>query len=65
MDMVFFMLTDIVKESTALLYAGEDVEALLEVSYGHVGSDNSIELAGVVSRKKQLVPALIRALEQI
>ncbi len=64
-DMVFFMLTDIVKESTTLLYAGEDVESLLEVSYGHGGADNSIELAGVVSRKKQLVPALIRAVEQM
>ena len=64
-DMVFFMLTDIVKESTTLLYAGEDVESLLEVSYGHGGADNSIELAGVVSRKKQLVPALIRGVEQM
>jgi manganese-dependent inorganic pyrophosphatase len=64
-DMVFFMLTDIVKESSTLLYAGEDVDALLEVIYGHAGSNGSIELAGVVSRKKQLVPALIRAAEQI
>ena len=64
-DMVFFMLTDIVKESTTLLYAGEDVESLLEVSYGHSGADNSIKLAGVVSRKKQLVPALIRGVEQM
>ncbi|MBQ3028723.1 MAG: inorganic diphosphatase, partial [Lachnospiraceae bacterium] len=61
----FFMLTDIVKESTTLLYAGEDAETVLEVLYGHGGNDNSIELAGVVSRKKQLVPALIRAIEQI
>lgn len=64
-DMVFFMLTDIVKESTTLLYAGEDVEGLLEVLYGHVGAEGSIELAGMVSRKKQLVPALIRAVEQM
>ena len=64
-DMVFFMLTDIVKESTTLLYAGEDVESLLEVLYGHVGAEGSIELAGMVSRKKQLVPALIRAIEQM
>lgn len=64
-DMVFFMLTDIVKESTTLLYAGEDVESLLEVLYGHVGAEGSMELAGMVSRKKQLVPALIRAIEQM
>lgn len=67
-DMVFFMLTDIVKESTILLYAGEDVDALLEVLYvlyGRGGKDGRIELAGVVSRKKQLVPVLIQAVEQI
>jgi len=64
-DMVFFMLTDIVKESTTLLYAGEDAEALLEVLYGNAGVEGTIELEGVVSRKKQLVPALIRAAEQI
>lgn len=64
-DMVFFMLTDIVKESTTLLYAGEDAETLLEVLYGHAGGDGSIELPGVVSRKKQLVPELIRAAEQM
>ena len=64
-DMVFFMATDIVKESTTLYYAGEDVDSILEVLYGHAGADGSIELSGVVSRKKQLVPALIQALQQI
>lgn len=64
-DMVFFMLTDIVKESTTLLYTGEDVESILEVLYGHAGTEGSIELPGVVSRKKQLVPALIQAVQQI
>lgn len=64
-DMVFFMATDIVKESTTLLYAGEEVDSILEVLYGHAGTDGSIELPGVVSRKKQLVPALIQAVQQI
>lgn len=64
-NMVFFMLTDIVKESTTLLYAGEDVESILEVLYGHTGTEGSIELPGLVSRKKQLVPSLIQAIQQI
>ena len=64
-EMVFFMATDIVKESTTLLYAGEDVDSILEVLYGHSGIDGCIELPGVVSRKKQLVPALIQAIQQI
>ncbi len=64
-NMVFFMLTDIVKESTTLLYAGEEVESILEILYGHAGAENAIELPGVVSRKKQLVPLLIQAIQQI
>ena len=64
-EMVFFMATDIVRESTTLLYAGEDVDSILEVLYGHAGIDGCIELPGVVSRKKQLVPALIQAIQQI
>jgi len=64
-DMAFFMATDIVKESTTLFYSGEDVDSMLEVIYGHAGTDGSIELPGVVSRKKQLVPALIQAIQQI
>lgn len=63
-DMVFFMLTDIVKESTTLLYAGEDVESLLETLYGTAGVEGSLELTGVVSRKKQLVPTLIQGIQQ-
>ncbi|MBO5353706.1 MAG: putative manganese-dependent inorganic diphosphatase [Lachnospiraceae bacterium] len=63
-NMVFFMLTDIVKESTTLLYAGEDTEVLLETVFGSTGAEGSIELAGMVSRKKQLVPALIQAIQQ-
>lgn len=63
-NMVFFMLTDIVKESTTLLYAGEDVEILLETLYGTAGEEGSLELAGVVSRKKQLVPTLIQGIQQ-
>ena len=65
MDMVFFMATDIIKESTTLYYDGEDVGSILEVLYGCSGTETSIELPGVVSRKKQLVPELIRAIQQI
>ena len=63
-QMLFFMLTDISKESTTLLYAGEGVESLLETAFELTAADGSMELSGVVSRKKQLVPALIQALQQ-
>ncbi|MGN0506895.1 MAG: putative manganese-dependent inorganic diphosphatase [Lachnospiraceae bacterium] len=63
-QMLFFMLTDISKESTTLLYVGEGVESLLETAFELTAVDGSMELSGVVSRKKQLVPALIQALQQ-
>ena len=64
-DMLFFMLTDILAESTELLYIGDSAKETLEEAF-HVNMQNkdSIYLSGVVSRKKQLVPALMMSLQQ-
>ena len=64
-QMMFFMLTDIVNESTTLLYAGADTDVLMETAFQRQGADGMIELPGVVSRKKQLIPALIQGLHQL
>ncbi|MGL5435933.1 MAG: putative manganese-dependent inorganic diphosphatase [Lachnospiraceae bacterium] len=67
-DMIFFMLTNILTESTELLCEGSGAEALimnafhLEDSDSHAGQ-GSVELSGVVSRKKQLIPAIMIACE--
>ena len=63
-EMVFFMLTDIVKESTLLLYEGEGAEGLIEMAFQVTGSEGSVEIANMVSRKKQLVPALMQAIQR-
>lgn len=63
-EMVFFMLTDIVKESTLLLYEGEGTEGLVEMAFQVTGSEGSVEIANMVSRKKQLVPALMQAIQR-
>ena len=63
-EMVFFMLTDIVKESTLLLYEGEGAEGLVEMAFQVTGSEGSVEIANMVSRKKQLVPALMQAIQR-
>lgn len=66
MDMMFFMLTNIVTESTDLIYEGQGAEQLVIKAF-HLENDgaseeqNWITLPGVVSRKKQLVPALVLA----
>ncbi len=69
-DMMFFMLTNILTESTLLLCEGQGAEQLVyeafhlpEAQQGESGTQY-VNLAGVVSRKKQLVPGLMVATEQ-
>ena len=59
--MVFFMLTNIIKESTELLCYGEGSDGLVYEAFGEKVEDSSCRLEGVVSRKKQLIPALMEA----
>ena len=61
-QMIFFMLTDILSENTLLLSYGEDSGLLLEEAYGMTPENGRCTLPGVVSRKKQLIPAFMNAL---
>ncbi|MGX8728554.1 MAG: putative manganese-dependent inorganic diphosphatase, partial [Lachnospiraceae bacterium] len=61
MQMVFFMLTNIIEESTCLLCYGKGCEKLIEESYKKTVEDGKALLPGVVSRKKQLIPAFMDA----
>lgn len=70
-DMMFFMLTNILTESTTLLCEGQGAGQMILEAF-HVESDEAakkdakegmVELSGVVSRKKQLVPAIMVALQ--
>lgn len=69
MDMLFFMLTNILSESTMLLCVGQGAVQLVGEAF-HIALEESTEqegavaLPGVVSRKKQLVPSLMLAAEQ-
>lgn len=64
LDMVYIMLTDILRETTELLCAGEESEKLAEHAYHMKPENGSVVLKGVVSRKKQLIPSFITALQQ-
>lgn len=58
---VYFMLTNIIEESTELLYYGEGSEEMAKYAF-HIEPENgTFYLKGVVSRKKQLIPALMEA----
>ena len=58
---VFFMLTNIIEESTELLYYGEGSEEMARIAFHMEPKDGVFDLKGVVSRKKQLIPALMEA----
>ena len=59
--MVYFMLTDILEESTTLIYYGQDSEKLISVAFGTKPENGAFLLPGIVSRKKQLIPAIMKA----
>lgn len=63
-DMIFFMLTNIIEENSTLLCFGGNAEEVVEEAF-HVKSENhTCLLKGIVSRKKQLIPALVGVLQQ-
>lgn len=66
-DMIFFMLTNIMDESTELLYQGNGAKEVVLNAFSSLTSEDiedKIYLKGVVSRKKQLIPALMVSLQQ-
>ena len=64
LDMVFVMLTDILEESTMLIGAGEEADEVINQAFSAQREDDGYLLKGVVSRKKQLIPALMAALQE-
>lgn len=64
LNAVYIMLTDILEESTEMIYAGAQAEELLRTCYGEPDAEGEFHLKGVVSRKKQLIPTLIAGLQQ-
>lgn len=69
MDMMFFMLTNILTESTELLCEGQGAEQLIAGAfrtYSEEGAgvkDHVVSLPDVVSRKKQLIPGIMLAVQ--
>ena len=62
---VYFMLTNIMEESTELLYYGEGSEEMVRYAFHQEPENGTLYLKGVVSRTKQLIPALMEAAQII
>lgn len=63
-QMIFFMLTNILKESTELLCCGKGANELIHDAYHVDVQEHTCCLEGVVSRKKQLIPKFMVTLQQ-
>ncbi len=64
LDMLFFMLTNIIEESSEIVYAGSKALHTINSAFGLNAEGEVVVLPGVVSRKKQLLPAIVEALQQ-
>ena len=58
-DMVFYMATSVPQQGSKLLFAGQDSADIVQQAFGTAPEeDGSVWLSGIVSRKKQLIPAI-------
>ncbi|MFY4774597.1 manganese-dependent inorganic pyrophosphatase [Metabacillus sp. RGM 3146] len=64
LDLFLFIVTDILKNDSIAIALGRDINAV-EQAFNVVLEQNSAVLAGVVSRKKQIVPVLTETLSKI
>ncbi|MBQ9436993.1 MAG: inorganic pyrophosphatase, partial [Lachnospiraceae bacterium] len=56
-DMMLLMITDVLREGTELIFLG-DKEIIRQAFSLNEITDHNVFLKGIVSRKKQMVPAL-------
>ena len=65
LNMIYFMLTDILAESTELLCVGTGARGIALSAFDLPDNAKSLTLKGVVSRKKQLIPVLVETMQQM
>ena len=63
-DMIYFMLTNIMEEKTELLCEGDGAKELAIKAFFLPQETEQLVLQHVVSRKKQVIPALMTALQE-
>ena len=64
LDMVYVMLTDILEESSKVIFEGHDAGKILAEAFEKEEDEKGILLEGIVSRKKQMIPTLINAMAE-
>lgn len=64
LNMIFFMLTNIMEESSELLCTGPEARERAIRAFGLEEGVKELHLPGVVSRKKQMVPTMVQELQK-
>lgn len=64
LNMVFFMLTNILEETTYLAVTGDDSKEIIERAFETEIEGKVAVLPGVMSRKKQLIPNVLNVIQQ-
>lgn len=59
LEIIYFMLTSIIEKTTTLIWCGSKAKEIAEEAFDVVGDNNSVFLRGIISRKKQVIPAIM------
>lgn len=62
-EQTYLMVTDILDESSDVVFAGEGADKVLADAFDVTVNGDSVYLKGVVSRKKQMIPSLTKAIQ--
>ena len=64
LNMVYVMLTDILEESSKIIFAGEDAGKILAHAFKKQEDADGILLDCIISRKKQMIPTLMNEMSE-
>lgn len=63
LNMTFFMITNVLDESSYVVCSGNNAVSTISRAFNVQAQDNTVFLKGVVSRKKQILPAIMETLQ--
>ncbi|MFI3174175.1 MAG: putative manganese-dependent inorganic diphosphatase [Bacillota bacterium] len=61
----FFLLTNIFTQTSTVIFSGQSSSEIMTTAFEGEVIENSMKLVGVVSRKKQFIPKLLHAIQEM
>lgn len=65
MDIIVMLLTDVMIGSSKAIFVGDGIEEIIENAFGVKINDGVAFLPGIVSRKKQAMPNILKAMQRM